>query len=969
MITLSKLHKYFNKGKENEIHVLNDISLTLPEKGIVAIFGRSGCGKTTLLNVIGALDSYHSGRVLEDGREITADIDAYRNRDIGYIFQNYNLLKDETCYDNVANALRLCGMREGEEMRERVKTALSFVDMAEYLSRTPDTLSGGQQQRIAIARAIVKNPRIILADEPTGNLDEINTVMVMDLLREISRDCLVILVTHEAELVDYYCDSVIELADGKVVGVRENRVTDGYTLRDKNTVYLGELEKTETESGAVTLSYYGAKPDQPIALKLVNYGGKVYLSVDSPSVQLLTPDSEIKLCDGVFERREVKEKRVAHIDMSRLPRIGGAHFGRLFTVKSAIASGYRSNFSGQRRGKKLLQRCLALFAAVIVMMTAIFGTSIGNVEKIRESYNHNVFYLLMTDETEQLLSASSTKSGIDASYLIQWYSPRNEWLYFNTGFFETFNNDGFSSNFSTHGVYLPASLVDTAPLLAGERELSEGEILLSSASADLLLEKSTLGYLEDYDDLIGLLTTGYGMLGEKVTIAGVVESQETAFYLEDAYLADRMFQSRNLNLVRASEAGLTVESGKIVYYSYYLNATAEEYPVGKTVKVLGRELTVSQNLSLGSYDEYLTSLGIKKESYDEYLVRRMREEYPELISDDGNYTSEYYEKHGLLYDGEYALWLTDYYAELRAYAEKQFFFDPTYESYYWLYKDIASPYYSTVNYDLFRVSCYLAERGELPRYSDLDGYEPKLNYGSDADYEEYKKFSANSHRSPTFVVSDRDYLSLVSAFGESDALIDPNQITDGKDDYYNYYTPVYAVLHSFNSEMTEEFLTSRVERADEGEPETLLTPQATFEEAYESERIEIVTGLVTMGVILAVMSVCMYFIMRSALMNRVREIGIFRAIGVSRRNLVYRFAVETAVLVSMTVLVGYLLSSGFILFCLSASRLVSEIFYYPVWLALAVLLALVVISTFCGLLPILRLTRKTPSAIIAKYDI
>ena len=155
----------------------------------------------------------------------------------------------------------------------------------------------------------------------------------------------------------------------------------------------------------------------------------------------------------------------------------------------------------------------------------------------------------------------------------------------------------------------------------------------------------------------------------------------------------------------------------------------------------------------------------------------------------------------------------------------------------------------------------------------------------------------------------------------------------------------------------------------EEDPKPLITPNSIFERLYASEKLAVVSGIVTMGVILGVMSVCMYFIMRSALMNRIREIGILRAIGVSRKNLVFLFAMETAVLVSLTVFVGYLLSSGFIGLCLSASGLVSEIFYYPVWLALAVLVALVLIAAFCGLVPILLLTKKTPSAILSKYDI
>ncbi|MGM9665619.1 MAG: ABC transporter ATP-binding protein, partial [Eubacteriales bacterium] len=156
MIKLNALNKFFNKGKQNEIHVINDVTIELPEKGMVAAFGRSGCGKTTLLNVIGGLDKYDSGSLTIDGKNVSKNTDVIRNRYIGYIFQNYNLNKSESCFDNVADALRLCGMSDEDEIEKRVMAALSNVGMDKYAKRTPDTLSGGQQQRIAIARAIVK---------------------------------------------------------------------------------------------------------------------------------------------------------------------------------------------------------------------------------------------------------------------------------------------------------------------------------------------------------------------------------------------------------------------------------------------------------------------------------------------------------------------------------------------------------------------------------------------------------------------------------------------------------------------------------------------------------------------------------------------------------------------------------------------------------------------------------------------
>ena len=330
MIKIQGLHKYFNKGKQNEIHVIDDVSLELPEKGMVAVFGKSGCGKTTLLNVLGGLDRYGSGSITLDGCDIRRNTDDLRNKYIGYIFQNYNLNKEESCFDNIADALRLCGMTDAAEIERRVDAALANVDMQKYKLRTPDTLSGGQQQRIAIARAIVKNPKIILADEPTGNLDQSNTVMIMDLLKSISRDHLVILVTHEANLVDYYCDTVIELSDGKVSSIKNNTDTFGFTARDKNDIYLGELEKSDIKSESASIEYYGSAPDEPLKLRIVNNGGKLYLQINSPGVQILDEFSEVKLKEGVYEQKAQREHAEKKIDMSALPTVEGKRYGRLF---------------------------------------------------------------------------------------------------------------------------------------------------------------------------------------------------------------------------------------------------------------------------------------------------------------------------------------------------------------------------------------------------------------------------------------------------------------------------------------------------------------------------------------------------------------------------------------------------------------------------------------------------------------
>ena len=215
MIKLRGVNKYFNKGKRNEIHVINDTTLNLGTKGLVALLGPSGCGKTTMLNAIGGLDKVNGGDIFVDGVKITgrrtSKVDEIRNLNIGYIFQDYKLVDSMTVYENVAIVLRMIGIRDEEEIRKRIEYILQTLGIYRYRNRMADMLSGGERQRVGIARAIAKNPKIIIADEPTGNLDSANTIEIMNIIKAISRDRLVVLVTHEVELARFYASRIIEL--------------------------------------------------------------------------------------------------------------------------------------------------------------------------------------------------------------------------------------------------------------------------------------------------------------------------------------------------------------------------------------------------------------------------------------------------------------------------------------------------------------------------------------------------------------------------------------------------------------------------------------------------------------------------------------------------------------------------------------------------------------------------------------
>lgn len=218
MLQIKKICKEYRTGSLVQ-KALDGVSLNLRDNEFVAILGPSGSGKTTLLNVIGGLDRYDSGDLVINGistkRYKDRDWDSYRNHTIGFVFQSYNLIPHQTLLSNVELALTISGVGKAQR-RERAKQALERVGLGEQIHKRPGQLSGGQMQRVAIARALVNNPDILLADEPTGALDSETSIQVMELLKEVAQDRLVVMVTHNPELAQQYATRIVELKDGKI---------------------------------------------------------------------------------------------------------------------------------------------------------------------------------------------------------------------------------------------------------------------------------------------------------------------------------------------------------------------------------------------------------------------------------------------------------------------------------------------------------------------------------------------------------------------------------------------------------------------------------------------------------------------------------------------------------------------------------------------------------------------------------
>jgi ABC-type antimicrobial peptide transport system, ATPase component len=220
MLEIRNIVKNYETGSET-VHALKGVSIAFRESELVSILGQSGCGKTTLLNIIGGLDQYTSGDLIINGQSTkqykSADWDVYRNHSVGFIFQSYNLIPHQSVLSNVELALTLSGVSKAER-RRRAKEALEKVGLGNQLNKRPNQMSGGQMQRVAIARALVNDPDILLADEPTGALDSETSIQIMELVKEIAKDRLVIMVTHNPELAEKYSTRIVKLLDGQIVG-------------------------------------------------------------------------------------------------------------------------------------------------------------------------------------------------------------------------------------------------------------------------------------------------------------------------------------------------------------------------------------------------------------------------------------------------------------------------------------------------------------------------------------------------------------------------------------------------------------------------------------------------------------------------------------------------------------------------------------------------------------------------------
>ena len=529
MIKIEKVNKYYNKGKSNEIHVIDNTSMTLPDSGIVCLLGPSGCGKTTLLNAIGGLDKVDSGTITIDGQRITrfssGKIDSIRNARIGYIFQNFNLLDDKTVFENVAIALRMIGIRDRTTVNARVRYCLEKVGIDQYRNKLAGSLSGGQRQRVAIARAIVKNPRIIIADEPTGNLDSANTLEIMNIIKTISRERLVILVTHERNIAEFYSDHVAEMKDGRIVKAYNNDSSRYLDYQLENRIYLQDMAVHKGfRRDDVSVDVYSDEERQA-DIKFVIRGNNLYISTGG-RLNVVDETANIEMIDGHYSAMDESYFEDNNFDYTAcMPQKYKAKYTSIYRLSNMISNGWKTLKSFKRIKKFLLVGFV--FAAMFAFLA--ISNVMGLLEVKPADYrttNGNYVTISNTSKSADIIKTVGALESV--SFVLPGESRVNITLpmddYLQTGFAQE---------------ELPVSLVQTSVLtkdqvIEGKMPAKPHEVALDKAVIDRFL-RNGLGKaigLDTVEEFIGRRLTVPNL--EDYIIVGISDTESPSLFVDES---------------------------------------------------------------------------------------------------------------------------------------------------------------------------------------------------------------------------------------------------------------------------------------------------------------------------------------------------------------------------------------------------------------------------------------------------
>jgi ABC-type lipoprotein export system ATPase subunit len=513
--------------------VINNTSLEFGDTGLVCILGESGSGKTTLLNTIGGLDTFQEGSIAIDDITLTGysmkNTERLRNSKFAYIFQEQYLLRDYTVAYNIRLAMNMYDISE-EEREARLNYVLDAVDMSKYKKRPVSQLSGGQQQRIAIARALVKSPEVIFADEPTGNLDEANTMRIMSIIKRISKDCLVILVTHEKRIAEFFADRIIRIEDGKVINDFSHKGRNTYEYSDDTNLYLKEYDKETFQNGNVNINFYSKGDKSDVKLNLVYTDGKLYIQApEETRVVFLSSETEMQMVDAVKPVLEMKQVEDFDYSLPQLEAVGKARlsFNEIYRL---------AKVNVEQLGKK------QIFMVAIFMLTAFLLVAAAASYMTAAAIDKEAF---ITEDSHYILINAKRNS---SSSNVQFYQSFNDIYdeFIESGIADDIYIDLNSTLYFYYSGYgqirrypntLPESSFVTVDhlkeedLLLGRMPESRNEIVIDKWIIDVFLKGSIIRNMMTMQDFIDLEVIS-DISESQFRVVGISNTGEPVIYID-----------------------------------------------------------------------------------------------------------------------------------------------------------------------------------------------------------------------------------------------------------------------------------------------------------------------------------------------------------------------------------------------------------------------------------------------------
>ncbi len=549
MIRIENLNKTYDRRRAGENHVLHDISLTLPETGFVCILGPSGCGKTSLLNAIGGLDSFDSGTVTAGdttvSRSGTALYEAERNRSFGYIFQNFYLLPEHSVGYNVYLGLHSLELTHAQKIR-RVKEALKAVEMERYIRRSVGELSGGQQQRVAIARALARKPRVIFADEPTGNLDETNTLNICSLLRRISRTSLVVMVTHEERIAEFFADRIISLEEGRIRHDSDSWERTGLQAGSTKAIYTGDYPETAVDGGTVSIRLFQAEDAAPVQLSIVALKDRIIIKLDDErAVSCGTSQDAPALVEGkrpVVTLQEMDSSTPGEEFLYRPGDNVSAAAGKGITFSDMLREA--SHMRGGGRLRSLGTRLFLLVLTVLLALSAADFITLGTLEPEDFIVTHSQVLEVALDRGPRAGSSTVGMQALAAEFKERMAKTDISYTYV--------PNIAYSATVSgslilqaneiaitlTDFSYVPLSFLSEDSLIMGRMPENTTECVIDRWVLDAVMaqegvaQNGITGMEYFLDNQIR-----YSALKAAPTIVGICDSGEPAVYISDTMFA------------------------------------------------------------------------------------------------------------------------------------------------------------------------------------------------------------------------------------------------------------------------------------------------------------------------------------------------------------------------------------------------------------------------------------------------